>query len=86
MLSEVSVAWIQAGFSLKKEPAGNVVKIKHMEAFLNENSLKLEPIYGEQAPTHRCYLFTSNDRRILFGYDAENHQPAPVYMGYLLHK
>ena len=79
MLSEVSVAWILAGLSLKKEPAGNVVKIKHVEAFLNENSHMPEPIYGEQASTHRYYLFTSDDRKILFGYDAENHKPAPVY-------
>jgi hypothetical protein len=83
MLSDISVAWIQAGFSLKKEPAGNVVKIKHLEAFLNENSLITEPIYGQQAQTHRYYLFTSNDRNILFGYDSENHQPTPVYCGFL---
>ena len=83
MLSDISVAWIQAGFSLKKEPAGNIVKIKHLEAFLNENGLIPEPIYGQQAQTHRYYLFTSNDRNILFGYDSENHQPTPVYCGFL---
>lgn len=86
MLSEVSVAWILAGFSLKKETAGNVMKIKHLEAFLNEADLELSTIYGEPAPTHRYYLFTSHDRRILFGYDAKTHQPAPVFMGYLSHK
>ena len=79
MLSEVSVAWILAGLSLKKEPAGNVVKIKHLEAFLGDENLEVTQIYGEQAPTHRYYLFTSDDKRILFGYDAENHRPAPVY-------
>ena len=78
MLPEVSVAWIQAGFSLKKELAGNVVKIKHPEAFLNENKLELEPIYGEPTPTHRYYLFSADGRRILFGYDTETHQPEPV--------
>ena len=79
----MSIAWILAGLSLKKEPAGNVVKIKHLESYLKENSLKQEPIYGHQAPTHRYYLFTSDDRKILFGYDAENHQSTPVYCGYL---
>ena len=86
MLHEVSVAWIQAGFSLKKEQAGSVVKIKHLEAFLNEADLELSPICGEPSPTHRYYLFTSDGRQILFGYDAETHQPTPVFMGHLLHK
>lgn len=84
-LPEVSVAWIQAGFSLKKEPAGNVVKIKHLEKFINEADLVLSPIYGELASTHRYYLFTSGHRRILFGYDSENHQPVPVCCGVLEH-
>jgi hypothetical protein len=78
-VADVSLAWIRAGLSLKKAPAGNVVKIKHLEAFLDENCLISEPIYGKQAPTHRYYLFTSDGRLILFGYDAENHQPSPVY-------
>ena len=78
-VADVSLAWIRAGLSLKKAPAGNVVQIKHLEAFLDENCLISEPIYGKQAPTHRYYLFTSDGRLILFGYDAENHQPSPVY-------
>ena len=78
-VADVSLAWISAGLSMKKEPAGNVVKIKHLETFLDENCLISEPIYGKQAPTHRYYLFTSYGRLILFGYDAENHQPSPVY-------
>lgn len=82
-VADVSLAWISAGLSMKKEPAGNVVKIKHLEEFLNENNLKPEPVYGEQAPTHRYYLFTFQDRRLLFGYDSETHQPAPVYCGRL---
>ena len=82
-VDDVSLAWIQAGLSLKKEPAGNVVKIKHIEAFLNENILSSEPIYGELATTHRYYLFASGHRKILFGYDSENHQPTPVYCGFL---
>ena len=66
---DVSIAWIQAGFSLKKEPAGNVVKLKHLEEFLEE-----------PCPTLRYYLYTSNNRQVLFGYDCETHQPSPVFM------
>lgn len=68
-ISDVSISWIQAGFSLKKDPAGNVVKIKHMEDFLEE-----------PCSTLRYYLYTSNNRQVLFGYDCETHQPSPVFM------
>lgn len=66
---DVSIAWILAGFSLKKEPAGNVIKIKHCEEYLEE-----------PCPTLRYYLYSSNDRQIIFGYDSETHQPTPVYI------
>jgi hypothetical protein len=66
---DVSIAWILAGFSLKKEPAGNVIKIKHCEEYLEE-----------PCPTLRYYLYSSNDRQIIFGYDSETHQPKPVYI------
>jgi hypothetical protein len=66
---DVSIAWILAGFSLKKEPAGNVIKIKHCEEYLEE-----------PCPTLRYYLYSSNDRQIIFGYDSETHQPKTVYI------
>ena len=68
-VSDVSIAWILAGFSLKKEPAGNVIKIKHCEEYLED-----------PCPTLRYYLYSTNDRQIIFGYDSETHQPAPVFM------
>ena len=68
-IPDVSIAWIKAGFSIKKEPAGNVIKIKHLEEFLEE-----------PCPTLRYYLYTSDNRQVLFGYDSETHQPTPVYM------
>ena len=80
---EVSVAWIQGGFSLKKEPAGNVIKIKHLNTFLEEFACKMHCHYGEPSQTHRYYLYTSEARKVLFGYDAETHQPAPVFMAEL---
>ena len=79
MLADVSIAWIEAGCSLKKEPAGNVVKIKNLDAYLIENQLKLSVNYGVAEASHRYYLLTSGTCMIIFGYDSELHQPAPVF-------
>ena len=68
-VSDVSIAWILAGFSLKKEPAGNVIKIKQIEEYIEKTS-----------PTHRYSLYTSRYRKVIFGYDSETHQPSPVFM------
>lgn len=82
-LTDVSVAWIEAGFSLKKEPAGNALRIKHLNAFLEEESLQMSVVYGQPEPSHRYYMLASDGRRILFGYDSESHQPSPVFMASL---
>ena len=82
-LTDVSVAWIEAGFSLKKEPAGKILRIKHLGAFLEEESLQMSVVYGQPEPSHRYYMLTSDDRKILFGYDSESHQPSPVFMASL---
>ena len=79
MLAEVSIAWIEAGCSLKKEPAGENVKVKNLEAFLVDSGYTMSVEYGTAETTHRYYLLTSGDRKILFGYDAENHQTSPVF-------
>jgi hypothetical protein len=82
-LSDVSIAWIQGGFSLKKTPAGNITKIKNLDAFQEERSVEMTVLYGEASPTHRYYLYASDDRCALFGYDSSDHQPAPVFMAEL---
>ena len=82
-LTDVSVAWIEAGFSLKKEPAGKILRIKHLGAFLEEESLLMSVVYGQSEPSHRYYMLASDDRKILFGYDSESHQPSPVFMASL---
>lgn len=79
MLANVSIAWIEAGCSLKKEPAGNVVKIKNLEMYLAENQRQLSVDYGVAEASHRYYLLKTGDRQCLFGYDSEQHQPAPVF-------
>lgn len=83
-IAEVSLAWIEAGFSLKKEPAGDVRKIKHPDTYLDETGLKLSVEYGTANSTHRYYMFVSGDRKVLFGYDSAQHQPSPVFKADLL--
>ena len=78
-LTDISLAWIEAGFSLKKEPAGNIQKIKNLEIFLRDNGYKLDIRYGDASPTHRYYLLKSSDRKFIFGYDSQLHQPSPVF-------
>ena len=80
MLPEISVAWIMAGCSLKKEPAGHITKIKNIEAYLSETGLILNVLHGRFNPSDRHFLLTAPDRKIIFGYDSENHQPAPASM------
>ena len=82
MLCDISIAWIEAGCSLKKEPAGDITKIKNLEAYIIENrdGSELTIKYGNTEPSHRYFLLTSGDSRIIFGYDSELHQPSPVFM------
>jgi hypothetical protein len=84
MLTDISVAWILGGFSLKKEPAGDVIRVKHLDAFLTDSNQQTAIIFGEELQTHRYYVLNSADRRILFGFDAQDHKPAPVYMAEIL--
>ena len=78
-VDEISIAWIKAGFSLKKEPAGNVIKIKHLESFIEDSCLHMTTVYGYPSDTHRFYMFTSKDRQMIFGYDSQTHLSAPVF-------
>ena len=80
-VTDVSIAWIEAGCSLKKEPAGNVIKIKNLEAYLAENNAQMIVRYGTADPSHRYYLLTSDGNRFIFGYDSQVHQPEPAFMG-----
>ena len=78
-LTDVSVAWIEAGHSLKKEPAGDIVKIKNLEGYLAEHQAQMNIEYGTAEASHRYFLLTSSGRRIIFGYDSQIHQPEPVF-------
>ncbi len=80
---EVSVAWIEGGLSLKKDPAGETIRIKHLEAFLESEGLITEIRYGVADPSHRYFLMKSGDKKFIFGFDSQNHQPSPVFKGEL---
>lgn len=77
---DVSIAWILSGSSLKKAPAGEICKIKYLDKYLSENQLDIKVLFGESAPTHRYYLLISDDKKYIFGYDSEQHQPSPIFM------
>lgn len=75
--TDVSIAWIEAGCSIKKEPAGNITRIKDHEAYLSGDGITVK--YGTASSSHRYYMLTSGERKIIFGYDSLNHQPSPVF-------
>jgi hypothetical protein len=80
MATDVSVAWIRAGHSLKKEPAGEIAKIKDLEGYLAEIQAQMHIRYGTADPSHRYFLLTSDGRRFIFGYDSQEHHPEPAFM------
>ena len=84
-VTDVSIAWIEAGWSLKKEPAGDIIKIKNLEAYLAENHLQMSISYGCADPSHRYYMLTTHDGMFIFGYDSEQHQPSPVLSAIITH-
>lgn len=84
MVPDINLAWIQGGFSLKKEPAGNTKKIKNIETFLAEHKEGLIIEYGQPELSHRYHLLIQEGRNVLWGYDSLEHHPAPVFMATLL--
>ena len=82
-LTDISVAWIEAGCSLKKEPAGDITRIKYLEAFLEENNYGMDVRYGIAESSHRYFLLNASDGRYIFGYDSQTHRPSPVFMATL---
>lgn len=77
-LTDISVAWIEAGCSLHKKPAGDITKIKNLKAFLEEHVAYV--LYGRADDSHRYFYLKSPARGYLFGYDSLQHQPSPVFM------
>ena len=80
-VTDISVAWIEAGCSLKKEPAGEIMKIKNLESYLEENQVRISARYGDADPTHRYYMLKGHDKKHFFGFDSQQHRPSPVFYG-----
>lgn len=74
---EVSIAWIEAGMSLKKQPAEQV-KTKHQ---VLPESYKL--IYGSyQEGMRLCYLPVNDEHGYWFGFESETQRLTPVFKAY----
>lgn len=71
---EVSIAWIENGLSLKKEPAKDV-KTKHLTP-----PEHWEVVYGQYHNEMRlCYLPINQEKGYWYGYDREKQQDKPVF-------
>ena len=79
-LTAISLAWIKAGFSLHKKPAGNILKIKNLVSEFDDPETCLDIVYGTAESSHRYFLLETSSGGYLFGYDSQLHQPAPVFM------
>ncbi|MBQ4633058.1 MAG: B12-binding domain-containing radical SAM protein, partial [Prevotella sp.] len=77
MLRDVTKAWIEAGLSLRKEPASAVLT-KHITPCDDWMILR-----GEYKPSLRlCFLPAekSEDRGIWYGYETERLERRPVFV------
>ena len=97
MLTDISIAWINAGCSLKKKPAENVAKAKHLEfdfdndtvcimdhyLEISDKTFKMDIQFGTPEISHKYFVLSSSEGYILFGYDTNEHQPAPSFMAWL---
>lgn len=73
-LTEVSMAWIENGLSLKKQPTESV-RTKHLTP-----PEKWQVIYGEYHKDMRlCYLPITSDKGCWYGFDREVQQAKPVF-------
>ena len=70
-----SVAWIEAGMSLRKQPAERV-KRGHLQP-----PADWQVVYGEYADTLRLCFLPSEDGECgyWFGYDSTSQRPAPIF-------
>jgi hypothetical protein len=90
MVADISLAWIEGGFSLKKSPAGEVVKVKDIRGYLSGKESCMSVVYGEVNEVYRYYLYSvpSFDavssccsaavRAVLFGFCEEGVSKRPV--------
>lgn len=73
-LTAVTIAWIEAGMSLKKRPAEGV-RTKHVQPPTMWNV-----VYGEYNEKLRlCFLPTADGHGYWFGYDTTTQCPTPIF-------
>jgi hypothetical protein len=90
MVADISLAWIEGGFSLKKSPAGEVVKVKDIRGYLSGKESCMSVVYGEVNEAYRYYLYrvpsfdavssccSAAVRAVLFGFCEEGVSKRPV--------
>lgn len=75
-LTDISEAWITAGFSMKKEIAGGIA------SFSGTLPEKMEIQRGEPNMATRFYKIESNTKNIYFGFNRKEEHSSPVFIGY----
>ena len=73
--TKVTIAWIEAGMSLKKKPAERV-RTKHVTL-----PHTAEIIYGHSAENMRFCLLADKETQHWFGFDSESQQTKPALYG-----
>ena len=76
-ITKTSIAWIEAGMSLKKQPAENVLTKRQTPP------TEWDIEYGEFKSTMRlCFLpelYSNNDEGYWFGYSSDTQNPKPIF-------
>ena len=80
ILTDISIAWIEAGYSLHKKPAGEIIKVKNLQAEFIEKNIRINILYGTDDNTHRYFFLKSSAGGYLVGYDSQQHKPSPIFM------
>ncbi|MBR2862282.1 MAG: B12-binding domain-containing radical SAM protein, partial [Bacteroidaceae bacterium] len=75
---EATVAWIEAGMSLRKTPAEHVVRGRL------QPPADWQVLYGVYDESLRlCHLSTGSDGQgYWFGYDSTSQRPAPIFKAF----
>lgn len=84
MASDISMAWIEAGCSLKKKPAEGVLRIKNLEKYLSSLNAEISIEYGEADASHRYFALETVEGTTIFGFDSQEHHPEPCLKAKLM--
>lgn len=81
LAGEVAFAWVMAGMSLKKSPAGDVRRVGRAQAaqFAREVLPALEVVRGSFAESMRLFRYEAGGNEYYFGYLSDCQQAAPEF-------